>query len=59
MLGRSFPHFQAGKGDLPCITNKARPGVYVGGGARQRLPTLFPELAAVVRQRGNGFSWVD
>ena len=33
--------------------------VRVGGGTRQCLTTLIPELGALARQRGNGVSSVD
>ena len=57
--GTLFPAFQACKDGLPCITKKARAVVCVGGGTPQRLTTLFQELGAIVRQRGNGASWAD
>ena len=56
---QAFQAGKAGKDGLTCVTKRAsrrRLGVWVGGGTRQCL-ALFPELGAVVSQRGN--NWME
>ena len=43
-------HYEEGEGGSMCGR---------GDGQRLTTSTLFPALGAVVRQRGNGVSWVD